>query len=95
MVLLMRRDPKLIIWLESLPVDSLIVIGLAMFAVVLALAVIFSQLASAQLLNPPIGPGSIMPIGPSTNSSGVTPPPTCDGTIDLSTGCVQPMLGGL
>lgn len=27
------------------------------------------------------------------NSSG--PPPTCNGTIDLSTGCTQSMLGGL
>jgi len=23
------------------------------------------------------------------------PPSSCNGTIDLSTGCVQPMLGGL
>jgi hypothetical protein len=29
----------------------------------------------------------------STGGSGVAP--TCNGTIDLSTGCVQPMLGGL
>lgn len=26
---------------------------------------------------------------------GSAPPTTCTGTIDLSTGCAQPMLGGL
>lgn len=29
------------------------------------------------------------------NVTGLGPPPTCDGTIDLSTGCVQPMFRGL
>lgn len=39
---------------------------------------------------PPIGPGSIVPIGPSAGSGGIAPPPSgCTGTIDLSTGCAQ------
>lgn len=44
----------------------------------------------------PIGPGSSVPIGPGVVTGGSTPPVTgCDGTINLSTGCVQPMLGGI
>lgn len=30
-----------------------------------------------------------------SNSGGGTPVANCDGTIDLSTGCVQPMIGGV
>ena len=34
--------------------------------------------------------------GISSPSVTAAPPPTgCSGTIDLSTGCIQPMLGGL
>lgn len=60
------------------------------------LLVLAATTAVAQFTNPAIGPGSIGRIGPSqSSSSSVTPPPSCTGTIDLSTGCVQPMLGGL
>jgi hypothetical protein len=55
--------------------------------------VVMSMSASAQQF-PPIGPGSVVPIGPSAYSSTVTPPltPCGNGTVDLSTGW---MLGGL
>ncbi len=33
--------------------------------------------------------------GGGSGGSGGNPPPACDGTIDLSSGCMQPMLGGL
>lgn len=62
--------------------------------VILSLA---TAVAFAQFTNPAIGPGSIGTIGPNVNTSSASPPPVgCGtGTIDLSTGCVQPMLGGL
>jgi hypothetical protein len=48
-----------------------------------------------------IGPRSTTPIGPGTNlnSKTVFTPGgggggTCNGTVDLSSGCAQPMLGG-
>lgn len=40
-------------------------------------------------------PGAELPMVPNVPGAAGPPPPTCDGTIDLSTGCVQPMLGGL
>ena len=39
--------------------------------------------------------GTILLLGAGTGASGGGPPVSCDGTIDLSVGCVQPMLGGL
>ena len=39
-----------------------------------------------------IGPGGISRNG--TGATGFIPPAGCTGTIDLSTGCAQPMLGG-
>jgi hypothetical protein len=43
---------------------------------------------------PPIGPGSMVPLGPgggSGSGGGVTNP--CTGALDFSTGCIQ--LGGM
>ncbi len=68
---------------------------------VLAVAAILMSSADAQSRFPPIGPGSIVPIGPSTNSAGAAPPPPTAclaGAIDLSlaTGCNIPFyLGGI
>ena len=36
-----------------------------------------------------------MGLGATLSTGGGPPPPSCDGTINLSTGCVQPMLRGL
>ncbi len=46
---------------------------------------------------PSIGPGSLEPIGPSSQSGGAAPPPSgCAGALDLSTGCSQLVaFGGL
>ena len=61
-----------------------------------ALIVLMASAALAQYLRPPIGPGSSLPIGPiSSVSGGGGGGGSCSGTIDLSAGCVQPMLGGL
>jgi hypothetical protein len=50
---------------------------------------IFTGVVFAQFSHPPIGPGSIVPIGPSAGSNGVIPPSSCTGVLDLSTGCAQ------
>lgn len=58
--------------------------------IVTAALLLAASAALAQFLNPPIGPGSIVPIGPSTSSGGVTPPSSCAaGQLDFSdaTGC--------
>lgn len=41
---------------------------------------------------PQIGGG---PQVPPTGGGGYVPPAGCNGTVDFSTGCAQPMLGGL
>lgn len=71
-------------------------------AVIALIFILAASMAAAQLAGP-VGNNSGprfnkwdqmgMGLG-GTSSTGVAPP-TCDGTIDLSTGCVQPMLGGL
>ena len=57
---------------------------------------IWVVVSHAQIAGPAAGPlfnGHFPLAGGSLN---YTPPVvTCNGTIDLSTGCVQPMLGGL
>jgi hypothetical protein len=35
------------------------------------------------------------PMIPPTSGGGYVPPAGCTGTIDFSTGCAQPMIGGL
>lgn len=65
---------------------------------------LMASAALAQLAGPiGNGAGPNFPAGPDfglvgslggVNGGGVTPS-SCDGTIDLSTGCAQPMLGGL
>lgn len=65
-------------------------------SVMLVCLIISCVAATAQFFRLPIGPGSQEPLGPSGSGGGSGPPPVgCTGTIDLSTGCVQPMLGGL
>lgn len=73
------------------------------FALALLLAFLASAALSDGINNPTATTGANGiggDIGGGINNLGVgggsvTPPGTCTGTIDLSTGCVQPMLGGL
>ena len=63
-----------------------------------ALIVLMASAALAQYLRPPIGPGSSLPIGPISSVSGGGGGGGgggCNGTIDLSSGCAMPMLGGV
>jgi hypothetical protein len=55
--------------------------------IILALMLISVGIAAAYA-----GNFQLLHVG-SSGGSGVAP--TCNGTIDLSTGCAQPMLGGL
>jgi hypothetical protein len=52
-------------------------------------------LITQALAQAPIGPASLIPIGPNTNNTLAPPPPPvgCQGVIDLSAGCPLPMLG--
>lgn len=66
-------------------------------SLILALAfALISSLSLAASLTGPIGCGGAgWPLSNLTGPmlcGGGAPPPTCTGTIDLSTGCVQPMI---
>ena len=63
---------------------------------VLALALASAPVA-AQTINQNIGGGIGFTFdgGISGKGGGSGPPPTCNGTINLSSGCAMPMLGGL
>jgi len=75
------------------------VIILSFLLVLWALPSVWSQtgpsVVFAQFSHPPIGPGSIVPIGPSTGTSSGGGG-GCVGALDLSTGCALLMaFGGL
>jgi hypothetical protein len=61
-------------------------LALVILDMVLATGAVYAQYAA-----PPIGPGSILPIGPSAGSGGSSPPlaPCNNGKLDFSvaTGC--------
>lgn len=39
--------------------------------------------------------GCVNPMLGGVSGGAAVPPPTCDGSIDLSSGCIQPMLGAI
>ena len=53
---------------------------------------------SSVAVSAPIGPSSIIPIGPSTGSgggSGPAPPPTCSNSLDFTQACNSQYAGAI
>lgn len=57
--------------------------------------ILMAFLVAQAMAQAPIGPGSLIQIGPNTNNTLAPPPPPpgCSGPLDLSAGCALPMLG--
>lgn len=82
--------------------------AIAVWAILLSLALFGTALAqfgggqtgipgAGPQIGPPGGPQvpGQGPMIPPTGGGGYVPPVGCNGTVDFSTGCAQPMLGGL
>jgi|FreactTroBogLake_1042271.scaffolds.fasta_scaffold93431_1 hypothetical protein len=65
---------------------------LIVLGVIVALARVMPMIPYPTAGAPMVGLGG--PMVPGTTGGTFPPPPSCSGTIDLSTGCAMPMLGG-